>query len=261
MQGLKRINITGCPCDVISLAQTIDNISNTIKTNGQIRVVPLNVDVIMKAKRSKELAENLWASDLVVADGVPVVWGASFLGEPVLGRVNGTDLAWVCARLSAEHDIGVAMIGGQYEVSLRAANVMRDRYAKALLYPFHTPFPLLQKDSQILVSKIKASGAKILLVALGAPRQEQWLQAYLQQTGANVGLAVGGSFDIISGNRRRAPLWMQNYGLEWFHRMLLEPKRLGKRYLLENSLFLWHIAHEVFLRRVEGLCKRVDRYL
>ena len=256
MKGVKRISIVGCPCDVISLEQTIGQIINTVRSNGQLRVVPLNVDVIMKAKRLKEFMKDLWEAPLVVADGVPVVWAASLLGEPVLGRINGTDLVWQCARISAENGLGIAMIGGESEVCLRAASMMRSCYTKASLYPIPTPAPLSEADSEIVVSKIKASGAEIVLAGLGAPRQERWLKRYLDQSGANVGIAVGGSFDIISGDKRRAPRWMQEYGLEWLHRLILEPRRLGKRYVLEDSPFLWHVAYEVFTRRVEALCKK-----
>ncbi len=102
-----------------------------------------------------------------------------------------------------------------------------------------------------LIREIKALDAKIVFAALGVPRQENWIAAHLVESGSLVGVAVGSAFDIISGDKPRAPKWMQDFGLEWFHRMLQEPRRLGKRYLLEDSPFLYHLALAA-LRRNRG---------
>ena len=112
----------------------------------------------------------------------------------------------------------------------RAASMMTARYPGATIRAIPTPMPLLPGDSARIAETIRAMEAGIVLVALGAPRQERWILEYLEPSGANVAIAVGSAFDIICGDKRRAPGWMQRHGLEWLHRMLLEPRRLGKRY-------------------------------
>lgn len=242
MKGYRRIDILGCPIDTISFAETVTEIGSAISSGRTMQIFPANVDVVMKARRTGCFAQRLWEADLVVADGKPVVWAASLLGEPVRGRVNGTDLVWSCAALSAQTGWVIALIGGVGDVGARAARRMKERYPEARLYAVPTPMAWTETSNAELVQEIKALDAKIVLAALGAPRQENWIAAHLVETGSLVGIGVGSAFDIISGDRPRAPVWMQSSGLEWFHRMLQEPRRLGRRYLVEDTPFLYYLA-------------------
>ena len=251
MKGYRRINILGCPIDTISLSETGAEIRSAISSGRTMRIFPANVDVVMKTKRSVSLAQRLWEADLVVADGKPIVWAASLLGNPVRGRVNGTDLVWRCATLSAETGWAIALIGGMGDVAARAVRKMKERYPTAQLHAVPTPMLSNETINTKLIREIKALDAKIVFAALGVPRQENWIAAHLVETGSLVGIAVGSAFDIISGDKPRAPKWMQDFGLEWFHRMLREPRRLGKRYLVEDSPFLYHLALAT-LRRNRG---------
>lgn len=250
MKSIKRVDILGCPFDAISFSDAVETIRTTILNGEQLQIVPGSIDFVMKARRDPVFTAELWRADLLVADGVPIVWTASMLGNPLRGRVSGTDLVWSCAQLSAEMGCGVAMIGATPDVVRRAAAAMQRLVPGSLLYPIPTPFPLGLKENQALIEEIRNAKAEIVLVALGAPKQERWVQANLERCGAKVGIGIGSAFDIICGDKPRAPQWLQRMGLEWFQRMLQEPRRLGRRYLIEDAPFLAYLAAELMRRRL-----------
>ena len=242
MNGFKRVNILGCPFDAISFSETEMEIRNAISAGETLQIVPGNIDMVIKTQSSSAFAQRLWKADLVIADGKPIVWSARLLGNPIRGRVSGTDLVWSCAALSAETGWAIALIGGMGDVAARAARVMKKRYPSASLHAIPTPMILTENCNVEIIREIKAVGTKIVLAALGAPRQEEWIASHLVESGSLVGIGVGSAFDIISGDKPRAPKWMQDCGLEWFHRMVQEPRRLGKRYLIDDSPFFYHLA-------------------
>ena len=217
----------------------------------RVQIVPGSIDSVMKSKRDPVFREELLKADLVVADGVPIVWAASLLGDPIRGRVSGTDLVWSCAEVSAETGCTVALVGGGEGVAGRAAEKMQEKYPTSRLHAIPTPFPLGEKENEDLVREIQAIDAKIVLVALGAPRQERWVQSYLERCDAYVGIGIGSAFDIICGDKPRAPDWMKDNGMEWLYRLKQDPKRLGRRYLVEDSPFLFHLAVEIVKRKIQ----------
>jgi N-acetylglucosaminyldiphosphoundecaprenol N-acetyl-beta-D-mannosaminyltransferase len=255
-QAIRRVDILGCPFDAISFAETVATIRRAVLARTRLQVVPGSIDFVMKARSNPSLAEELWRSELVVADGKPIVWAAWLLKDAICGRVSGTELVWKCAEISHQIGCTVALVGGMPGVAQRAAAKMLDRYPEATLRAVPAPVPLSPRSSDTLVQGIRATGASIILLALGAPRQEHWIQANLGPSGADVGIGVGSAFDIISGDKPRAPKWMQDSGLEWLHRLRLEPGRLGRRYLIEDSPFLYHLAVETIRRRLQrgGKC-------
>src|SRR5205085_6882950 len=127
-------------------------------------------------------------------------------------------------------------------VAGRAAAELMARYPGARVAAVPTPMPLDDHTSRAIARAVRETASRILLVALGAPRQERWVRQYLGESGCAVGIGVGGSFDILSGDRPRAPRVMRENGFEWFHRVLREPTRLGRRYFVEDSPFIAHIA-------------------
>jgi N-acetylglucosaminyldiphosphoundecaprenol N-acetyl-beta-D-mannosaminyltransferase len=249
---MERINLLGCPFDAVSFDEAVSLIKSAVLEDRRLHVVTGNIDFVVKAKRDPIFVGELWRADLVTADGVPILWAASLLGAPLRGRVNGTDLVWKCAEISAETGCAVALIGAAPGVTPRAAKKMQERFPGAAIYAIPTPFELGPQENAEMVEQIKAVNAKIILAALGAPRQERWLQAHIDECGANVGIGVGSAFDIICGDKPRAPRWMRDNGLEWLHRMLLEPKRLGRRYLIEDSPFIFYFVAAFARRRLFG---------
>lgn len=250
MQGIRRVDILRCPLDAISFEEAVSRLEGAVRTGSRLVLAAGNVDQVMKARRDPAFADTLRQSDLVVADGVPLVWAAAILGEPVRGRVSGTDLVRRCAAISARTGRAVALVGGRPGVADRAAVELERANPGAVVRAMPTPMPLTDADSRAVAEQIRRLGAAIVLVALGAPRQERWVQAYLGESGANVGMGVGSAFDIICGDQPRAPRWMCDHGLEWCHRMLLDPRRLARRYLIEDSPFLVHLAWAATIGRL-----------
>jgi N-acetylglucosaminyldiphosphoundecaprenol N-acetyl-beta-D-mannosaminyltransferase len=250
MDGFKRVNVLGCPFDAISFPETVNCIKQAVLEDKCIQLCPGSIDFVMKARHTAEFAADLWEADVVFADGVPIVWAASLLGEPIKGRVSGTDIVWKCAELSAKMGCSVALIGGDFALTERAAVEMGKAHPGAKLFPIPTPFPLGPGENEELIHQIREVKAKIVLVALGAPKQERWVRNHLKDCNANVGIGIGSAFDIISGDKSRAPAWMADHGFEWLYRMLLEPRRLGKRYIVDDSPFLFHLGIEIIRKRI-----------
>ena len=128
MKNIPRVDILGCPFDAISFSETVAVIKNSILSKRKTQIVPGSIDFVMKARKDPAFRDNLWRAELVIADGVPIVWAASLLGNPIRGRVSGTDLVWECARLSRETRCPIALIGGRYENTLKAAAVMANKF-------------------------------------------------------------------------------------------------------------------------------------
>jgi N-acetylglucosaminyldiphosphoundecaprenol N-acetyl-beta-D-mannosaminyltransferase len=247
-----RRNILGCRVDCVSFAEATAVVADAVITRSRVRLVAVNVDQVMKCRRDPAFAAAIRDADLCFADGVPVVWAARLLGRPLAGRVSGTDLVWEIARVSATARVGVALVGGRPGVATRAALRMAERFPGARLHVIPTPTPLGEVESRELVDRIRSVQTSIVLVALGAPRQELWVQAHLAESGAAVGVGIGSAFDIISGDAARAPRWLRDHGFEWLHRLAQDPRRLGRRYVIEDSPFVGLVAVAA-LRRMLGV--------
>lgn len=244
-----RREILGCPVDAVSINEVVLEVRRALAQDVPLQIVPCNVDFVMKARHDVEFSRLLRSADLVIPDGMPVVWAASLLNTPLRGRVSGTDLVWECARVSAEERVAVALVGSLPGVADRASVELRRRHPGAELYSIPTPMRIGEEDSTRITEAIRNVRAKIVLVAFGAPRQEKWIQENLRRAHGIVGIGIGSAFDIISGDRPQAPNWLRDHGFEWFHRMRQEPRRLGRRYLIDDSPFLYHVALEILRRR------------
>jgi N-acetylglucosaminyldiphosphoundecaprenol N-acetyl-beta-D-mannosaminyltransferase len=243
------VDVLGCPFHVVSFQDVLDTIERALTAKKRLQIVPGNVDFVMKASRDDAFRQLLHKIDLVVADGVPITWAAMLLGTPLKGRVSGTDLVFRCGEISARLKTPVALVGAAPGVAQRAADRMMEAFPGSMVHAIATPMQLDDAGSSRVVEEVSGLNASILLAALGAPRQERWLHQYLPRSGAIVGIGVGSALDIICGDKPRAPAWMADNGLEWFHRMLQEPRRLGRRYLVEDSGFGLLLAKELLRRR------------
>ncbi|HHW09463.1 MAG TPA: WecB/TagA/CpsF family glycosyltransferase [Firmicutes bacterium] len=209
-------------------------------------IVTANSELVMKAAADREVGEILAAADLVVADGIGVVWAAGFLGTPLPGRVAGIDLAFALIRLAAARGWRVFLLGGEPGVAAEAAAFLCRRFPDLLVSGTHHGYFSPVEEEQVL-RQIADSRSDLLLVAMGAPRQERWIAAHRRQLGAAVAIGVGGSFDIWAGRKRRAPLWLQRCGLEWAYRLAREPARIWRmsalpRFVLAVLRQKWQIG-------------------
>ena len=252
MEGIRRVDVLGLPVDAIRFDDMLRLIERCAETSRRLRIAQGSIDFVMKARRDPEFRRLLQSFELVVADGVPITWAAGLLGTPIAGRVSGTDMVWRMAEISARTGMAIAMVGAAPGVADRAAAKMRTAFPGASLHPIPTPMKLDEAANREIRARIRDLEAKIVLVALGAPRQERWISENLEDSGASVGSGIGSAFDILSGDKPRAPNWMADNGLEWLYRMGQDPKRLSRRYLIEDTPFLWHLSKAVLAKRILG---------
>ena len=227
--------------DRLSAPQVVDELIQAIRTGERGTLCTVNVAILMMMRSNVRLQRFVEASRWTVADGQPLVW-ASYLGQqPLPERVTGIDLIdLLCARAVRER-IGVYFLGADDKTVRTTADVLRNRHlgldVRGCADGYFSPEQALARARDVA-----ESGADILFVAMGVPRQEYFIEEQWENFGARVVIGVGGSFDVIAGLRRRAPSYIQRAGLEWAYRLVQEPRRLFRRYLVTNSQFLGLMA-------------------
>lgn len=241
MKPTPRIDFLGMPLDVVTFDQTLDRLVALARGNHAAYVVTANVDHVVRFVRDPSVRSLYTQADLVVADGTPVIWASRFLGTPLPQRVAGSDLTpALCAR-AADEGLRVFFLGGSPGAADAAADVLRKRHPALEIVGTFCPDYGFEKDEVKLartVEVVRQARPDILLVGLGSPKQENWIAAHKDACGAKLSIGVGVTFSFIAGHVKRAPRWMQRLGLEWFHRLMQEPGRLWRRYLLEDTAFL-----------------------
>ncbi|MEM1113218.1 MAG: WecB/TagA/CpsF family glycosyltransferase [Pseudomonadota bacterium] len=210
-----------------------------------------NVYSVMLAHDDREFLRVTTDSDLVLPDGMPLVLALRSLGLKGVSRVYGPDLMLHLCAAAAQAGVGVALYGGRPDSLVDLESRLIQRFsglhvACAIAPPFQ---PLNEQEEAAVVKNIAESGAGILFVGTGCPRQELWIARYLDQLAMPI-LGVGAAFDFHSGRMAQAPAWMQRLSLEWLFRLAMEPRRLWRRYLIHNPRFLWHFAGQFLRERV-----------
>jgi N-acetylglucosaminyldiphosphoundecaprenol N-acetyl-beta-D-mannosaminyltransferase len=208
-------------------------------------VIFANVHMLMEAHEHAEFRAKLNAADLVNSDGVPLVWALRAAGERDAKRVYGPDATQILLEAAEESGIPVGFYGGDPSTLATLAERVRRRHpglhiAYSNSPPFHSLSPA--EDDEI-VREIAASGARLLFVGLGCPKQEQWIMEHRGRISA-VMLAVGAAFDFIAGTKPQAPRWMMHAGLEWAFRLASEPRRLASRYFRSNPRFVFMLLQQ-----------------
>lgn len=196
------------------------------------------MDFLVKANQDPALLAILQATDLITADGMPLVWASRLLGLPLKERVTGADMVPLLAQRAAEKGYSIFFYGAAPGIAQRAAQILAEKFPGLTVAGWYSP--PFSKDIQLTSEArnlILGSQPDILFVALGNPKQEKWIASFKEQLPVPVMIGVGGTLDFVTGTIRRAPLWMQRSGLEWFFRFLQEPKRLWKRYVIDIFQF------------------------
>ncbi len=241
-----RIKFLNIPIDAITMKDTINLVEKTIVAKKQIHHTVVNASKIILMQKDAELEKSVIEADIINADGQAVVWAANLLGLNLPERVSGIDLMESLVEMSYYKRYKCYFLGARENIVQKLVAIYKEKYSEDIIAGFRNGYFNEQEESDI-ARKISESGANILFVAITSPKKEIFLNKYKDQLkNVNFIMGVGGSFDVISGKIKRAPIFMQRIGLEWFYRFLQEPKRLWKRYLLGNIKFIWLVIKEYF---------------
>lgn len=245
----RTVEILGVRVHDVTYREALDIMESFIGDGEPRLVVTVNPELLMTAQSDQSFKEVLNQAALSLPDGMGLLWGSRFLGRPLRQRVAGVDTVQMLAALSARKGYRLFLLGAAPGVAKEAAKRLSARCPGLVVAGTYAGSPREDEEAEIL-ARIGAARPDFLLVAYGAPRQEKWIHRNLESLRVPVAMAVGGSFDFISGRARRAPLWMQRAGLEWLHRLCREPWRW------KRMLALPRFAGAVF---IEGISSRFGR--
>lgn len=235
--------LLGLPCASISVAGARDFAVDAVASGRFHSVLFANAAKVVMAETDERLREALYAADLLAADGQSLVWASRVLGRPLPERVAGIDYMIDLLGVAESHGWRVFFLGGRDEVLEKVEAFCRRNHPRLAIAGSRNGYFPPERDAEI-AALVRDSGADVVFVGMPSPRKEFWIVDHGPATGVALAVASGGSFDVIAGAVRRAPLVWQRAGLEWLWRVLQEPRRLWKRYLVTNSRFLARVARE-----------------
>ena len=234
-----RVNILGVGFDNFTMDQAVDEGIRLIHSDGAHYVVTPNPEIVEICREREEVRAVVNRADLVLADGIGVIYGGKILGTPLVGRVPGVEFAQRLMERMARGGETLFLLGAKPGYADQAAENLRRKYPGLRIVGTNDGY--FQDDGPV-AEKIRDSGAQVVFVCLGAPKQEFWMEKNGAATGANLLIGLGGCLDVFSGNVKRAPVAFQKLGLEWFYRLLKDPRRIGR--MAKLPLFLVHVAKE-----------------
>ena len=233
-----QIHVLSVPIDVVTMTEAVQKVLTLVGEPGLHMVATANAEMVMMAQENKKLLEVLQKADLVVPDGAGVLWAAEQQGESFPERVTGCDLLHHLLQAAKDNNIKVYCLGGAEGVVEQALENATAELGDLPVVGYHSGYFTEEEEVEIL-KDIERSGAQLVFVAFGVPKQEFWIRDRLAHLEGVVAMGVGGSFDVMAGMLKRAPLWMQRNRLEWLYRLLLQPKRIIR--MLALPKFMWAV--------------------
>lgn len=242
------IDLFGLKLSRMTYMQTLDWVdANVLKhENSRACVFSANVDQLVRYHHDPQFRETYKIADLIIPDGMPVVWSTKLVGNAVPERVAGIDLLYGLCSRAAHGGYRCFLLGAHADIVQAAGDGLMRRFPRLIVCGWQHGY--FHRDEPV-VDAINAAQADLLFVGMGSPRQETWLKNNFSKLRCRLALPVGGAFEVIAGRRRRAPVLVQKSGMEWAWRMLQEPRRLGKRYLMEDLRFVPMVLDELRSRR------------
>ncbi|MBU4268225.1 MAG: WecB/TagA/CpsF family glycosyltransferase [Acidobacteria bacterium] len=246
---MPQINIIGTWIDELDMAGVLAQLERLIALGAPSQVITANVDQLVTKRKDEQIERIFRHAALVVADGVPLLWAARFLKTPLPERINGTDLLEKTCELSAQRNFSVFLLGSPEAVAAEAARNLQGRFPELIISGIYSPYPGFENDAdenKKIVSLLTKKKPDILFTSLGFPKGIKWIDRHLPACGVPLAIEVGASFIFVSGKIKRAPRWMQEKGLEWFWRLIHEPRRLWKRYLVRDLPFFYYLLRQKY---------------
>lgn len=239
----EEVRVLGVPVDNVDEDYVLEFVARSVAARKTTQIVTINAEYVMGARRDSEFRRVVEEADLHTPDGAGVVLAARRRGVPILSRVGGADLIWSICRQAAKLGQRVFLLGGAPGVSARAAGVLTARYPGLTVAGTYCGRPS-PSDDDVQVSLIREASPDILFVAFGAPDQDLWISRVKERLQVPVSIGVGGAFDYVAGNAKRAPQWMQDHYLDWFWRLAHEPWRWRRMTVLPYFALLAALRHD-----------------
>lgn len=225
----------------VDMRETIDAIESMINDSDKHYVIAINVDVVMKIEEDRYLKEITDNADMVLVDGKPLVWIAKWHKHPVKAKISGSDLVPILCKVAAKRGYSIFIIGGKDGIADQAKRKLEEKHPDISIVGTYAPpfgFEKDEKELNKINEMITEAHPDILIACFGCPKQEKWIYENFQTYDAKVSLCAGATVDFLAGNVNRAPKWMSEHGFEWFYRFLQEPKRMFKRYFVDDVKIL-----------------------
>lgn len=241
---MNRIHILNTNIDNYSMDETLGIINESIDNGDQLHHVAVNAGKIVAMQKDLSLRQSVNEANLINADGQAVVWASKILGKPLKERVAGIDLMINLVQLAYQKNYKIFFFGANEEAVKKVVDIYSKEYSPNIIAGCRNGY--FKKEEEVIIAQeISDSGANILFVGISSPTKEYFLfENKTKLEKVNFVMGVGGSFDVIAGKVKRAPLWMQKAGLEWFYRFCQEPRRMWKRYLVGNIKFIFLVIRE-----------------
>ena len=234
---MSRIKFMNTEIDNLTMHEALQAVVRLIKENKSAYVVTPNVDHIVRLETDKELQEAYKNAALILTDGKPLIWISKLYGTPIKEKISGSDLLPLLCKMAARGGYRMFFLGAAEGVAKRAAENLTNKFSGLQVVGTYSP-PIGFERNPEEIDKIKLmirdSKPDMLIVGLGCPKQEKFMYHYCKELGVPISFGLGASFDFEAGKIKRAPRWMANHGLEWLFRITQDPKRLAKRYLLDD---------------------------
>lgn len=235
----ERVDFAGIPVDVLSADSLANAIGDLVKSGRHGNLVfTLNAEGLFRAREDAEFRDALLSADIVHADGMPIVWFSRLFGKKLPEKLTTTDVVHPISHYAAEQGLSFYLLGGLPGVAVQAASSLKTQHTGLRIVGTHDGY---FADDTAVLDEINRLRPDILWVGLGRPKQEFWALENRSSLQVPVIKTCGGLFDFISGRVRRGPRWMTDNGLEWLYRLVVEPRRLWRRYLVGNFKFLWYV--------------------
>lgn len=250
MENIERLRILNAPVDVLTMDKAIDSACKLAKDHSNISyIVAINPEKTFAMKENQEIRDFIEKADLVIPDGIGIVFGAKMLCGRRLERVPGADLMQELCRVSGQCDLKIFIYGAKEEVNAGSVEKLRERHPDIQIVGRQNGFSK-EENMNDLVKRINDSQADIVFLALGSPKQERWMNEFGFQLQVGACMGIGGTLDTIVGKVKRAPLFYQKYCLEWFYRLAKQPSRFWR----QRRVF--YFAFAVFVAKIKKMTRR-----
>jgi N-acetylglucosaminyldiphosphoundecaprenol N-acetyl-beta-D-mannosaminyltransferase len=256
---LHTVNVLGIDVFSLRMTQLLNICKEHIDSKKTLLLGVVNVAKLVNCRNNVELQRSLMEADMVLADGLPIIWFSRLLGDPLPERVTGIDIMYELLKEANEKNYRVYFLGAKSDVLQTMIKTIQKDYPGIPVAGYRDGY-FDKNEEQDVAKNIKDSQADILFVGISSPKKEKFLKNWLYYLDVPICHGVGGSFDILAGVTIRAPIWMQKSGLEWLYRLIQEPRRMWKRYLFTNLIFI-KLSFEAILRARFGKLFHKSTYM